>query len=392
MKTLKHATVFLLVIGRILLATAADVIVGDDASLRNAIVAAAPGTQIRILPGLYKGGMHFREIHGSANQPIVIRADDPRNPPRIMGGGNAFHFVNATYLELRDLVLGGTSDNGLNIDDGGDFNTPAHHVVLRNLTIQDVGPTGNCDGIKLSGVTDFRIENCRIERWGDAGQGIDLVGCHRGIIEGNTLRHGRPHVGGVGVQAKGGSSEIIIRRNRFEHAGARGVNIGGSTGLPFFRPEFRGYEAHRITVEGNCFIGSVAPVAFVGADDARVRYNTIYHPEKWALRILQENRMDGFVPCRNGVFECNIVIFRSDRWSEGGVNIGPHTAPETFRFSHNMWFCEDQPDRSRPRLPADVTEEVYGQDPKFRDPSRGDFTPLDGSPAEGYGATALPAP
>src|SRR6185436_17236812 len=123
------------------------------------------------------------------------------------------------------------------------------------------------------------------------------------------------------------------------------------TGLQFFRPKPQGYEARAIRVEGNTFIGSDAPVAFVGVDGAVVRFNTIYRPHKWALRILQETHAPGFVPSRGGVFEDNVVVFRLEGWIEGGVNIGPGTAPATFRFARNAWYCEDRPERSRPSLP-----------------------------------------
>ena len=47
----------------------------------------------------------------------------------------------------------------------------------------------------------------------------------------------------------------------------------------------------------------------------------------------------------------NLVVFRSDRWAEGGVNVGAGTASETFTFARNWWYCLDQPTRSRPQLP-----------------------------------------
>ena len=110
------------------------------------------------------------------------------------------------------------------------------------MVVRDIGPTGNRDGIKLSGVDDFRVEGCTVERWGSGGSGIDMVGCHRGEIVGCTFRHGDT-TGDSGVQAKGGSRDVVIRRCRFEHAGQRAVNLGGSTGLAFFRPKPEGYEA-----------------------------------------------------------------------------------------------------------------------------------------------------
>jgi hypothetical protein len=200
------------------------------------------------------------------------------------------------------------------------------------------------------------------------------------------------------VQAKGGSAEITIRSCRFEEAGERGVNLGGSTGDGVFRPRLSAfpengrYEAKDIRVEGCTFVRGGAAVAFVGVDGAVVRYNTIYRPGRYAVRILQEKTDTGFVPCRNGVFESNVVVFRSDAWVTGGVNVGPSTAPETFRFAGNLWYCEDRPDRSEPRLPTAETGGVVGKDPRFIDPAKGDFGVGPDSPARGRGAHALPAP
>jgi hypothetical protein len=94
-----------------------------------------------------------------------------------------------------------------------------------------------------------------------------------------------------------------------------------------------------------------------------VRFNTIEVPGRWALRILQENRAAGFVPCRNAEFTDNVIVFESTKWSEGGVNIGAGVAPETFTFARNWWYCRDRPERSTPKLPTAEKEGVYGRDP-----------------------------
>jgi hypothetical protein len=120
-------------------------------------------------------------------------------------------------------------------------------------------------------------------------------------------------------------------------------------------------EARNLRVEGNTFVGTAAPVAFVGVDGAVVRFNTIERPGRWVLRILQETKAPGFVPCRNGEFSDNTVVFDSAHWSEGGVNIGAGTAPETFKFARNWWYCADNPERSRPRLPTAEVDGTYGR-------------------------------
>lgn len=368
--------------------------VRDAAGLRAAVALAKPGTRILLAPGTYPGGFSFANLRGETNQPVVIAAADPLNPPLIQGGATGMHLTDPAFVELHHLTFTGARANGLSIDDGGSFGTPAQHLVLRGLKVTDIGAQGNHDGFKLSGVVDFRIEDCAIERWGTrGGSAVDMVGCQRGVLESNLFRH-TDTVGSTGVQCKGGSSGIAIRRNRFENAGGRAVNIGGSTALQYFRPPLSAgaehWEARDIRVEGNTFIGGGAAMAFVGVDGAVVRFNTIYRPQRWALRILQENTAPGFVPSRNGEFTDNIIVFHSSQWAESGVGIGANTAPRTFKFARNLWYCVDNPTRSRPTLPVTETGGVYGQSPQFRDADGGDVRLRPDSPARKMGADALP--
>jgi hypothetical protein len=378
-------------------AGAADVRVRDTAGLRKAAAAAAPGTRILLESGEYAGGLDLDGLKGAPGKPIIIAGADPKRPPVFRGGGSAIHLTDPVHVEIEGIAVTGMSGNGINIDDGGSFDTPAKHIVIRNVKVTDIGSRGNQDGIKLSGVTDFRIEGSTIERWGTGGgSAIDMVGCHRGAIEGCVFRH-EDAEGSSGVQAKGGSTAIAVRGNRFESAGGRAVNIGGSTGNAYFRPPLpKGttkpdalFEAKDIVVEGNTFTGGAAPVAFVGCDGATVRFNTIWKPDRWALRILQETRLPGFVPCRNGEFTDNVVVFEARGW-RGAANIGAGTAASTFRFARNVWYALDEPARSRPDLPSPEEGGIHGRDPLLVDPEKGDFAVRAGSPAAKAGAQALP--
>ena len=360
-----------------------EILVSNPAQLRKAVGEAKPGTIIRIAPGTYPGGVSASGLQGTAEAPIVIRAADPAHPPVFQGGGSAFQLSDVAHLEIHDLVIEKATGNGLNIDDAGTIETPTHHVLLRGLVVRDIGPRGNHDGIKLSGVDDFLVETCTIESWGSGGSGIDMVGCHRGVIRGGVFRHG-DNDGADGVQAKGGSSEIVVERCRFLHAGQRAVNIGGSTGLAYFRPKVQGHEAKRITVRDCLFVGSMSPAAFVGVDEADFEHNTIIRPTRWGFRILQETREPGFVPCRNGRIVANLIVYRSDEMVVP-INIGDGTAPETFQLDGNAWYCLDRPERARLNLPVRESNGRSGIDPQFRDLAAGDYRLRPGSPLSGVG-------
>lgn len=345
--------------------------VDNVGQLRRALADARPGTIIRIAPGTYPGGTSISGLRGTADLPITIEAEGPSNPPVFQGGGSALHLQDVAHLELRNLVVVKATGNGINIDDGGTLDTPSHHLRITGLVVRDIGPDGNHDGLKLSGVDDFRVENCTFERWGRGGSAIDMVGCHRGSIAGSVFRF-EDDLAATGVQAKGGSSELVVKDCRFEHAGGRAINIGGSTDLAYFRPQDAPYEAKAITVEDCVFIGSMAPFAFVGVDGAIVRRNTIHRPARWCFRILQETRAERFVPCRDGRLIDNLIVFRGDEVRDV-VNVGPDTAPETFTLSGNAWYRLDAPRRGPTALPVVETGALHGERPEFEDAETGDL-------------------
>jgi hypothetical protein len=352
MKLLAHF-LFLACVPRLL---ASEITVQNEAELREALGSVADGTTLRLAPGEYGGGYHVVGING-----LTIEALDPAHPPLFQGGKTAWQFSRCPRLTLRHLRISGQSENGINLDDGGERESPVPGITLEHIEVSDIGPTGNHDGIKCSGLESFTIKDCTLSGWG--GQGIDLVGCHRSLITGCRFIGKDGFSATAGVQIKGGSSEIIVEKCHFQKGGDRPLNIGGSTGLEFFRPPGVLYEASKIIVRENTIEGSQCAASFVGVDGAEFVGNTILFPEKWIFRILQETNEPGFVPCRNVLVKDNRIVFRREQVSIE-VNIGTHTEPETFRFEDNHWFAEDKPELSKPILPSQEIDGIYGIDPR----------------------------
>lgn len=334
-------------------ADAAEIRVADSAALRRALEQLVPGTVLLLEPGVYEGGVSLRDVAGTERAPIVIQGAQPHRPPVFQKGGTALQVSDCRYLTLRNLTVEGFPGNGINVDDGGSFETPAHHIVIENVTILETGPKGNHDALKMSGVDHFTVRQCHFEAWG--GSGIDVVGCHHGVVEDCTFTGRAGFSQDNAVQLKGGTEDVLVQCCQFTSAGQRCVNLGGSTGLEFFRPKVQDYEAKNITVAGNRFVGSMAPVAWVTAEGGHVHHNTIVLPDKWVLRILQESSDARFKPSHDGLFEHNLVIF--DSRVQVFVNVGARTAPETFVFRHNVW-CDAQGSRV-PSLPVPEKDGVY---------------------------------
>jgi hypothetical protein len=336
------------------------VVVRDDASLTEALAGLRPGAVVRIAPGNFQPGRRLADVRGTPDQPVVIEGLDPRSPPVFEGGSQAWHLTDVCHLRLRWLAFRGQRHNGLNLDDGGSFNTPSRHIELTHLRVEDTGPSGNFDAIKCSGVEHLRIARCEIRGWG--GQAIDFVGVHHAEIA-HCLIVGKPGFSQhTGPQFKGGSADVWLHHCRLEQAGMRPIQVGGSTGLAFFRPPDAPHEAARVRVTDNVITGGDCAVAFTGARDCQFAHNIVVSPAKWILRILQESRGPRFAPCGQVEFSHNTIVFERAK-VHTVANIGPDTDPASFRFTANRWFARDAPDRSRPELPTPEADGTYGTDP-----------------------------
>lgn len=329
--------------------------------LKPALANARPGDDIVIAKGIYPGPMYFT-IVGTPERPIRVRGASATAAPIIRGGQVGLQLSSSHHVILQDLILEGGTQNGLSLDDGGKLDQPATEIDLIRVVVRKVGAGGNEDGIKLSGLQHFRVRDCRLEGWGGGGQGIDMVGCRNGEITGCTFDG--LGTSQLGLQAKGGSRDILVERCTFRDIRERGLQIGGTTGRQFFRPSLQAFEAKDVTVRDCHFCSCGAGITFVNTDGAIVERNVLYLPRMWAFRILQESTGPEFTPCRNAKITENVIVWNTKEWRTA-INVGGGTAANTFQFARNTWYCEDQPNRSRPdSLPVAEQDGVYGKNPQ----------------------------
>ncbi len=242
--------------------------------------------------------------------------------------------------------------------------------------------------MKLSGLDYFYVLNSRFANSGN-GSGIDMVGCHYGIIMDNEFEA----LGSNFIQIKGGSEKIVVHKNFMSGVDNRGINMGGCTGSSYFRPSIAdgvNYEARHIRVSANIILKTDSGVAYVGCDECVAVNNLIYKPKSWAFRILQETVMAQgveFIKSQEGVFSNNIVVFENE--INALVNVGPDTAPTTFILENNLWYCSDnsafdyQSDKAS--LPVVEKDGIQQKNPLFLNESMLDFHISINSPATNSG-------
>ncbi|MFY7876305.1 MAG: right-handed parallel beta-helix repeat-containing protein, partial [Pirellula sp.] len=308
-----------------------------------AIKSAKPGDVVLIHPGIYGGGQWIKGIRGTPEQVITIRAAEPKSPPVISGGPAGWQFSACSHLVIEDIVFEHQTDNGLNIDDDGLYKKgnlyAATNIHLKRIVVRDLNAEGNNDGIKLSGLRDFTVNDCRISNWGKVGCGLDMVGCTDGKIVG-VIADGC-HKGGWGIQAKGGSDGILIQDCQVRNVTQRGIQVGGVTGPDSFREKGSVWEAKKIQIESCDVYGGDASIAIIHAMDVSIKSCRWIHPKKWFFRFLNENNSFGFQASRNVLIQENLFVATEANFI-GPVNSGILWNP-SIRFEDNIWYHETIP-------------------------------------------------
>ena len=182
--------------------------IGPEQDLCAEIHALRPGDELVLRPGEYQGPCAIRN-GGTAERPIVIRARDLEQRPRIV------------YTPERENALTVPSDRGTTLT------VRADHVTIRGLAF---GPTRRgVDAIRARSADSLTIEDCTFEGLG----GIAVAASHR--AEGRRL---------------------TIRRNRIVNSGATAIYIGCHDGVRCAILE--------VLMEGNYIHGVDAPDPEIG--------------------------------------------------------------------------------------------------------------------------------
>ena len=207
-----------------------------------------PGDELILHGGVYsQNARRAVTVHGTAEQPIVIRAAEGEEPllTRPAENGrryNNIEFVDCSYLTIRGLRFEGGS-SGVRFIRG-------HHVTFEQCEISRTGNnaltmnSGHCDAfiIRKNHIHHTGLSN----RGSTEGEGM-YIGSHNGsyittntLVEGNYIHHlrGTSSGGNDGIEIKFGSYGNIVRDNVihdtnlgkkypgiFVYGGGKGINV-----------------------------------------------------------------------------------------------------------------------------------------------------------------------
>lgn len=367
------------------------------------------GTHVRIAPGRYTGYHSLYNKSGTADAPIVITALDPQNPPVFADSPTVgLQVINCKYVTIQNLQFEDNGDIGLHIavenPPGFDTLSSSHHIIVENVTILDTGidDWGNHDGLKIGGTDHFIVRGVSIRGWGaGGGSAVDIVGSQYGLIEDSTFEFNSQSLNGnnTGVTVKGGSRDIVLRRNLFDSAGLEVIQIGQDTGIQYFRSPpgtlladgtIMNYEAKGVEVYANTIVGGTIPIMWMKSTQSYVHHNTIVMPKQsaWesgyaspiARSILKITGAanDGLARANQGRFESNLIVYYYgglQKWSQPFVKFPTDGDPSlaTFTFANNAWYQLDVPTQGLhlPNqvgslgLPSAETNPIYQVDPEL---------------------------
>ena len=198
--------------------------------------------------------------------------------PQPLQAAAGIHVAGVALDARRSAVTGGALDLSIY----GRYQA-SHHVLVRRVTVQNLfdplerdGETSesqSMDGMKFNQVQDLWVLDSRVNQ--TTRHGIDNVGVHRAAFCRNVISRSG---GGLGLEAKGGSVDILYDGNLFHRV--RRVELGGedTDATYYFSADGRwDYEALRVTARNNLIVDPrEAALEFSGCQDCAAVSNTIY--------------------------------------------------------------------------------------------------------------------
>jgi len=333
--------------------------IGPEADFCSVLDRMPQGEELALLPGDYQGPCVIRR-GGEAGAPLVIRAADPGNRPRILYDGRTSDVlaVRASHVTIRGLEFGPTQQgvDGVRIFKGD------------GVTIEDCLFTGMGGIAVVANHSSVRRLVVRRNVIRDSNATAMYFGCQDGlacvvtglIIEGNFIENVSPLNAeiGYGMEVKLNSS-AIIRDNIISKTKGPGIMVYGSE------------DVSRVSlIERNVTDSSRTSAGIlIGGGPAIVRNNITVNNDEGGI-TLQDYKKRGLLR--------EVIVVSNTAWAN---RLGGVTVPEA-RMS-GVFVVNNAADRGN--APKPFPDSRYGLRvggnvdctlmPCFKNPTKYDFSP-----------------
>lgn len=353
------------------------------ASVRKAATQLVPGDEVRVAAGHY-GCNVFVNVQATADHPVWIHSSDGPLQAVLDCGGTQYGvmFGQASYVALDGFDIGNTSlSHVVHVNSGPLNNGFPDHILITHNHLHHAGLT--C--IKMSGgwnvdVIDNELDHSQDQGPQNQGQLLDMVGAQDVRVIGNRLHD---VVDQPGIQAKGGSTDVLIDRNVVTAADG-GINLGGVTAPDSFYPPDADYEGLRVVATNNVLVSTQVAAAFWGCHDCAFTNNSVVMTDPHQpVRFHNGTTPTGGVSTvQNPQLIDNLFSFATR--PQDLLNATPLDNAATLVQSHNLFYCATRPIAE---VFSDIpvgdasTGTLLDVDPQLTDPESGDLTLQPSSPA-----------
>jgi hypothetical protein len=309
-----------------------------------------PGDELILMPGEHRPAV-FDNLHGTPDQPIIIRTAHPKHFVTIQAELYGIRLRNPRHVRIQNVIIDGAELNGISIDgtpdeeDGESKQEPAGQVVLENVIVRNTGPRDLRHAFDLEFLDGVRIVNCRVE--GCTGSGIELVACTNVVIDQCRFDGTQDLQPISGIRIRGGSDRVRIEKCIFDQTGQQGICIGGMTTIagrfppPIDENETRSlFEASRVNISRCIIHGGLCAFSFVHCDRATVRNCTIVRPRRVVVSIRREQEDQRFPVASGCSFGSNLIVWQPDDLTSI-AHLGEGASVEGVNLEENLWWSPD---------------------------------------------------
>jgi len=304
-----------------------------------------PGDEVILLPGRHASAS-FGDLHGTSNEPIVIRGFSAEHPATIAALNFGIELVRPQFVILRDLKVESATKCGISISGRGEDRTLGEPwyagVRIQRVAVSSTGDYEDGIAIQIDGIRQCMIEDLTCDGWGAVG--LDIVASSDITIERALFSGAEGFEQTFGVRIRGGSHTVIVSRSQFRAITDAPVSIGGSS----FRSEFPErlmsqaeaqavFEAAQVTLSQCLIEGGMCGVRVASSSRCAIQACTIVDQQYWSIRLDEDKDSEPLARTR-GLQVAQSLFTSAAEDFETPFRIDGELADDALALEDNLWW------------------------------------------------------